>query len=131
MGKPRILIVGATGRTGSVIVDALLEAGETVIPHPFRSSLINILMIHATASRSAYPPRIRSKVICPTTQLASILIGVDTVICALSPDSLFEQLPLADAAKKAGVKRFVPCAFMTVCPPGGIMWIRDQVCNPL
>jgi hypothetical protein len=63
-------------------------------------------------------------------QLASILAGVDTMICTLAPDALFEQIPLADAAKKAGVKRFVPCAFMTVCPPGGVMWIRDQVCNP-
>jgi nucleoside-diphosphate-sugar epimerase len=36
------------------------------------------------------------------------------------------QLPLVDAAAKAGVKRFVPCAFITVCPPGGIMNLRDQ-----
>jgi hypothetical protein len=30
MSKPRVLIVGATGRTGGAIVDALLEAGQTV-----------------------------------------------------------------------------------------------------
>ncbi len=35
MEKPRVLIVGATGRTGSVIVDGLLEAGETVSPSFF------------------------------------------------------------------------------------------------
>lgn len=30
MTKPRVLIVGATGRTGGAIVDGLLEAGEIV-----------------------------------------------------------------------------------------------------
>lgn len=64
-------------------------------------------------------------------RLVSILIGVATIICTLAPDALFEQIPLANAAKKSGVKRFVPCAFMTVCPPGGVMWIRDQVYNPI
>jgi len=64
-------------------------------------------------------------------QLASILAGVDTVISAIGPGAQLEQIPLADAAKKADVKRFVPCAFITVCPPGGVMWIRDQVCISL
>ncbi|KAJ7687138.1 isoflavone reductase family protein [Mycena rosella] len=35
------------------------------------------------------------------------------------------DLSLATAAKQAGVKRFVPCAFTTVAPPGGVMYIRD------
>jgi hypothetical protein len=61
-------------------------------------------------------------------QLASILAGIDTVISAIGPGAVVDQIPLADAAKKAGAKRFVPCAFTTVCPPGGVMWIRDQVC---
>jgi hypothetical protein len=60
-------------------------------------------------------------------QLVRILTGIDTVISAIGPGAVFDQIPLANAAKKAGVKRFVPCAFITVCPPGGVMWIRDQV----
>jgi hypothetical protein len=62
--------------------------------------------------------------------LAAILTGIDTVISAIGPNGQLEQIPLADAAKKAGVKRFVPCAWMTVCPPGGVMWVRDLVCIP-
>jgi hypothetical protein len=58
-----------------------------------------------------------------------ILADIDVVISAVGPGAQLDQIPLADAAKKAGVKRFVPCAFMTVCPPGGVMWIRDQVCS--
>jgi hypothetical protein len=33
MSKPRVLIVGATGRAGATIVNALLEGGETVRNH--------------------------------------------------------------------------------------------------
>lgn len=62
------------------------------------------------------------------TQLAGILAGIDTVISTVGPAAQLEQIPLIDAAKKAGVERFVPCAWITVCPAGGVMWIRDQVC---
>jgi hypothetical protein len=61
-------------------------------------------------------------------QLAIILAGIDTVISTIGAGAWLDQIPLADAAKKAGVQRFVTCAFITVCPPGGVMWIRDQVC---
>lgn len=36
-----------------------------------------------------------------------------------------QQIPLATAAKTAGVKRFLPCAFLTVMPVG-IHMLRDQ-----
>ena len=61
-------------------------------------------------------------------QLISILAGVDTVISAIGLGAQLDQIPLVNAAKKAGVKGFVLCGFITVCPPGGVMWIRDQVC---
>jgi NmrA-like family len=61
-------------------------------------------------------------------QLAIILAGINTVISTIGPGAWLDQIPLADAAKKAGVQRFVPCAFITVCAPGGVMRIRDQVC---
>lgn len=49
------------------------------------------------------------------------------VISAISASSQLAQLALATAAKQAGVKRFVPCGFITVAPPGGVMELRDQV----
>lgn len=36
-----------------------------------------------------------------------------------------EQIPLATAAKAAGVKRFIPCGFVTVIPVGGVHMLRD------
>lgn len=41
--------------------------------------------------------------------------------------ALLSQINIVTAAKKAGVKRFVPCGFATVCPAGGVMVLRDQV----
>ena len=62
--------------------------------------------------------------------LANALAGIDVVISCVGPAEQQDQIPLAKAAKKAGVKRFVPCGFITVAPPGGIMWLRDEVRLP-
>lgn len=59
--------------------------------------------------------------------LAEALTDIDIVISCVGPAEQQDQVPLAKAAKKAGVKRFVPCGFITVAPPGGIMWLRDEV----
>jgi hypothetical protein len=59
--------------------------------------------------------------------LAEALKDIDIVISCVGPAEQQDQIPLAKAAKKAGVKRFVPCGFITVAPPGGIMWLRDEV----
>lgn len=63
----------------------------------------------------------------PIEHLVSILKGVDVLISAVGPQDQYAQIPLATAAKQAGVKRFVPCAFITVVPPRGIMELRDTV----
>jgi hypothetical protein len=63
----------------------------------------------------------------PEEALVEILKGVDTVVSAVNWQHLETQLPLANAAKAAGVKRFVPCNFGTACPPGGIMRLEEKV----
>lgn len=64
----------------------------------------------------------------PEESLADVLTGIDVVISCVGPSEQQDQIPLAKAAKNAGVQRFVPCGFITVAPPGGIMWLRDEVC---
>jgi uncharacterized protein YbjT (DUF2867 family) len=142
MTKPRVLIVGATGRTGATVVDALLEAGETVRnsnpkSQGFRidtaSQAVEALVRPASSTKPSVLKlqgrgvKIHVGELEDDAQLAGILAGIDTVISTLGPEAHLKQIPLVDAAKKAGIRRFVPCAWMTVCPPGGIMWIRDQV----
>ncbi|KAJ0165557.1 hypothetical protein CTA2_10863 [Colletotrichum tanaceti] len=37
-----------------------------------------------------------------------------------------DQIPLANAAKTAGLPRFAPCFFGTLMPGRGMLWLRDQ-----
>lgn len=59
--------------------------------------------------------------------LVKALAEIDVVISCVGAPQQQCQIPLANAAKKAGVKRFVPCGFITVAPPAGVMLLRDQV----
>lgn len=61
--------------------------------------------------------------------LVKVLEGVDVIVSTIAPWALHDQIPLADAAKAAGVKRFVPCCFGTVCAPRGVMALREAVCS--
>jgi hypothetical protein len=59
-------------------------------------------------------------------ELVATLTGIDTVISAIHFQSLDDEIPLSNAAKRAGVKRYVPCFFATIAPRG-IMDARDRV----
>lgn len=67
----------------------------------------------------------------PENELAQLLHGMDTVISAISASGLSAQISLANAAKIAGVKRFLPCCYATVMPPEKILALRDTVCSSL
>lgn len=63
-----------------------------------------------------------------SSELVTALTGIDTLISAIGPNDLLQQKKLLQSAKLAGVKRIVPCAFITVAPPQGAMRLRDEVC---
>lgn len=63
----------------------------------------------------------------PADDLVPLLSGVDIFISAIGGTSQLAQINIATAAKKANVKRFVPCGFATICPPGDVMLLRDEV----
>ena len=50
--------------------------------------------------------------------LTEQLKGIDVVVSAVVFNALQDQIPLAAAAKEAGVKRFVPCFFGSPMPRG-------------
>lgn len=54
------------------------------------------------------------------------LRGLDVLISAVGPFDQLAQIPLATAAKEAGVGRFFPCAAVSVLPAGGIHLLRDE-----
>jgi hypothetical protein len=61
------------------------------------------------------------------TELSKQLQGQDVVIAAISPAATLDQIPLANAAKLVGVKRFVPCFFAPVAAPKDVVDLRDMV----
>jgi hypothetical protein len=63
----------------------------------------------------------------PTEEVARCLAGQEVVIPAISIPATGEQIPLATAAKAAGVKRFMPCFYAPVAPPKGAVALRDTV----
>lgn len=62
-------------------------------------------------------------------ELVDILKGVDIVLSTIHYQSLNDEIFLSNAAKAAGVQRYVPCFWATV-GPRGIMQLRDAVSAP-
>ncbi|KAI8417447.1 hypothetical protein FOFC_00002, partial [Fusarium oxysporum] len=53
------------------------------------------------------------------------LTGIDVVISAIHYESLNDEIPLSNAAKAAGAKRYVPCSFAIIAPRG-IIKLHDK-----
>lgn len=62
----------------------------------------------------------------PEDQLVAAVKGQDVIISAISPMSIKDQIPLVDAAVKAGVGRFVPCDWGPAAPPRGLLTMREK-----
>ena len=61
----------------------------------------------------------------PQDAIVAALKDIEILISAIGPREQLQQVPLVTAAKAAGIKRFVPCAFTTLMPVG-IHQSRDQ-----
>jgi uncharacterized protein YbjT (DUF2867 family) len=129
----KIGIVGATGQTGSSIVNGLLLHPFNITPSNITPSNI-ISLTRPTSVSNAANTKLSSRGVSirafsitdPHATLVSSLADIDILICCISgTDETLQQIPLADAAKEAGVKRFIPSAWLPVIPPGGIHILRD------
>jgi len=124
MAKSKVLLVGATGETGSHILNGLLEYGQDELIAFIRSSSLEKPSVKSLQERGV---EVRvGDARDPVDTLIESFEGIETVICTLPPTAYLAHIPLANAAKKAGVKRFIPCGFITVAPPGGVMLLRDH-----
>ncbi|KAL5514229.1 hypothetical protein ACEPAG_2317 [Sanghuangporus baumii] len=117
MAKQSVLIIGATGATGSSIVNGLLENGNFVVIAGTRPSSASKPQAEALKSRGV-EIRIIDLENWTVDQIAESLKGVDTVISTILYTEILRQKLLADACKKAGVKRFVPDDWGTACVRG-------------
>ncbi|KAK4212514.1 hypothetical protein QBC37DRAFT_191870 [Rhypophila decipiens] len=122
----KVAIVGATGATGSSIVNGLL-ASDSVryeITALIRPASMQKPAVAELAKRGVKV--VSAELTAPQEELVNLLTGIDVVISAIYIAELKSEMLLADAAKAAGVKRFVPCFFATVIPPKGVTALRDM-----
>ncbi|RFU73924.1 hypothetical protein TARUN_8305 [Trichoderma arundinaceum] len=101
MGYKNVVLVGASGSIGKIILEGLIVAGT-----------FNIIVISRKESTATFPPGVAIyKSDFSDADLRSAFKGQDVVISALGATSFGEQKKLADAAVAAGVKRFLPSEF--------------------
>lgn len=107
MALTNIVLVGANGRLGPAVLDTLLAAST------FR---VTVLSRASSPSNLAYPSAVRVALVSDDPsidELAIVLQAQDAhAVIVTVPSSMVElQLRLADAAVRAGVKRFIPADF--------------------
>ncbi|KAK1702172.1 hypothetical protein BDP67DRAFT_550565 [Colletotrichum lupini] len=121
----KVALIGGTGETGSTIVNALLESD---IP-----ALKIIAIVRPASEKKPDVVALEKRGVAvavvdlegPRAELVDVLEGADVLISTIHVSALGSQIPLADAAKAAGVKRFVPCFFATVAPAKGVLTLRQ------
>ncbi|TRM66588.1 hypothetical protein BD626DRAFT_545763 [Schizophyllum amplum] len=120
--KALVVVFGASGETGRVIMESLLRSDAfrvaAVVRNPINPSLV------AFAERGV---TIHQADLLTVTQdrLTEILSGAETAIATLPPSCFEAQRKIADAAKAVGVKRFIPDDFATHTP-AGVMKLQDD-----
>lgn len=145
LNKQKVLLLGATGETGSSILKGLQECGNFVSYTEYLSRrqvaqltehiqdvevLVRPASMQKPSVRNLQDQGIRMHCIdlnASSSELVSVLSGIDILVSAIGAQDLLQQKKLLHAAQLAGVKRVVPCAFMTVAPPQGAMLLRDEV----
>lgn len=103
MALRNITVVGANGRLGRTILDALLAEPS-----------FTVTVIARSSSKSTFPAGVTTKQISdsfPPEELIPALQGQDAVITTVSGINSKLQIQVADAAFQAGVKRFIPADF--------------------
>ncbi|KAH7303345.1 hypothetical protein B0I35DRAFT_364420 [Stachybotrys elegans] len=120
--KMQVVVAGASGETGQSIMDALLSSPDrfqvTVLG---RADSISKAIYKDFIKRGASVHGVDFEDI-PT--LASLLQGATTVIACITLEHKTVQEALIEASSQAGVGRFIPSFFATVCPPRGVMPMR-------
>ncbi|GKU21424.1 isoflavone reductase family protein [Fusarium langsethiae] len=118
----KVVIGGASGETGMSIVNALLAS-----PEQFE---VAALVRPESASKAVYQDLAKRNVAIKPIDFKSVkdvtplLAGADVVISCLTLLQKVEEEALIDASHAAGVGRFVPSFFATVCPRG-VLFLRD------
>ncbi|KAF4308367.1 putative isoflavone reductase family protein [Botryosphaeria dothidea] len=124
MAKQRVLLIGATGNTGKSILNGLLEYGKYDVESLVRPASTGKPEVKKIAERGV--KIVVADINDPVDDLMPIFQGVDVIITAISTAAKLAKKNLANAAKRADVKRFIPCSWATIAPPEGVMLLRTM-----
>lgn len=124
MTKQRVLLIGATGNTGKSILNGLLEYGKYDVESLVRPASTGKPEVKKIAERGV--KIVVADINDPVDDLVPIFQGIDVIITALDTAAKPAQKNLANAAKRADVKRFIPCSWATIAPPEGVMLLRTM-----
>ncbi|KAI4526433.1 NAD(P)-binding protein [Schizophyllum commune Loenen D] len=120
--KPLVVVFGSTGETGQSIVQGLLNSGAfrvtAVVRDPTKATAVKVAGWGATLVKADLEDVSQER-------LQEILKAADIVISTVPPPLLEAQTKIVDAAKAAGVKRFVPDDFGTEAPKG-VLRLHDR-----
>ncbi|KAK4159546.1 hypothetical protein QBC43DRAFT_327062 [Cladorrhinum sp. PSN259] len=101
----KVLLIGATGSIGSIILQALLSS----------STPVSVTILKRAASTAPLPPSVPVITVPSYDQPLSALVPIfrdfDVIISCQTTFSVSSQLNLINAAIQAGVKRFFPSEY--------------------
>ncbi|KAH8736072.1 hypothetical protein BGZ61DRAFT_489864 [Ilyonectria robusta] len=98
----KVAILGATGETGTSILNGLLESEITALVRPSSLQKPEVLALEKRGVKVA-----AADIYGPEEELTKLLRGMEVL-------------------QSCGIKRFVPCSFATIAPPKGILRLRDM-----
>ncbi|KLO11918.1 NAD(P)-binding protein [Schizopora paradoxa] len=114
--KQTVFVLGGTGTTGSSVVEGLLESGKYNVVVGVRPVSISKPEVNELRERGV---EIRAIELSNAPhELDAALKGVDTVVSTTFYTEIDKQVHLADAAKRVGVKRFIPDDWASPCVRG-------------
>ncbi len=110
--KTTVLVIGSTGMLGTKIVNALLEKGEAEVKAMVRPNSYDKHREDIDKMKAKGAIIVEGDLMKPDT-LLPICEGVDVVVSAVGNNQVTVpgQKNAIDAAKKQGVKRFIPSDF--------------------
>ncbi|ETS85257.1 hypothetical protein PFICI_03282 [Pestalotiopsis fici W106-1] len=98
-----ILLIGATGSIGSVVLEALTKELS-----------FTLTVLQRASSKAKLPEHLRAVIIAdsyPTEDLVQAFKGQDVIVNCMTSLSVMDQFRMIDAAISAGVKRYVPSEY--------------------
>ncbi|KAI0434819.1 NmrA-like family protein [Xylaria sp. FL1042] len=98
-----VLIVGASGSIGSLVLDAFQK-----------DSSFNLTVLQRASSKSRLPDHLKIVTIAdsyPAEELVAAFHGQDVIINCMTTLSVKDQYRMVDAAITAGVKRYIPSEY--------------------